>query len=1082
MLAETVTFTPARASASSRTALLQDLELFNGACEPLFDEITRLAADALRAPVALLTIVDAHRQFFVSGCGLPPTVSAVRETPIEQSYCRFTIESASPLVIRDARKNPLITGIGGPHGGAIAYLATPVLSREGVAIASLCVAGPEPSRWAQADLRLLDGLARVVTREIENRLAARKFATSEAERKAHAARLQVLVDNLPGSALMQYALAPDGAYRFLQVSDGFERLTGTPAAEAMRDAQTVLDRIPAPWRHTLAEVEARSAAELSDVDIELPLLVGRRSKHWLRIKSRPRREPDGTVIWEGVVSDVTEQRRTEASLALRNRQLDLLSRSADRLLLADGDEDAALDEVCNDIARTIGMEIFYLYRPGQEPQTLHLALSGGVSQQDRKRFSRVRYGKAPCGQVAELREKMIVEDLQLAALPGMELLRQAGATSYAGFPLLASGELIGTLCFVSASRTRLADGDVRTIETLCDQVATVMERTRLRREAQEHEMRMRLFVEQAPAAIAMLDRDMRCIAASSRWRASFDLPPDYADRSHHDLSSWLPAHLREAHLTALAGGELYAERERHVMPDGTVRHFRWECRPWRDARGRVGGVLAGCEDVSLRVEHEARLLESEARHRLANASLRRLVEGSPFGVYVVDADFRLTMLSRGARKTFENVRPLIGRDFGEIMRTIWHEPFASNMIECFHSALAGNAHFHFPDTTERRADRDDMESYDWKIDPITMPDGRPGVVCHFYDLTERHEHEKHVRMLMGEINHRAKNMLALVQAIAAQTASRSPGEFLPRFGERLAGLAAAQDLLVESEWRDVDLESLVRSQLAHFRDSLEDRRITIEGPRLPIEARAAQAIGMAIHELGTNAGKYGALAGEMGGVGIRWWIADDDVVVIEWRESGGPPVGEPQHRGFGSQVIGRLLEGTLGCTADIKFAPDGLVWTARCALARLAGDAPTLPNMQPLPMATGLPGPDGQARRHRVLVVEDEPLVALQIADTLIGAGFEVAGPAGSTDEACALIDEQGIDVAVLDFNLGDGTTSAHVAKMLRDRRVPLMFVTGYTSEQLGRPVGNAPVLCKPIAPAVLLNALNQLVAHSALH
>ena len=1074
MLAETLALEPDLSAAAARMALLRELDLFDGPRDPLFDEITRLAADALRAPVALLTIIDARRQFFVSGHGLPPELEATRETPVEASYCRFTIEAGKPLVIRDARTNPLIAAIGGPHPGTIAYLATPVLSREGVPIASLCVAGPEPRRWAKSDLRLLEGLARVVTREIENRSAARMFAESEAERKAQAARLQVLVGNLPDSALVQYSLSPDGTYRFLQASEGFEQLTGIRAADAMRDSRLVLDRVPAPWLQRLVEVEARSASELTDVDVELPINVGKRRKHWLRIKSRPRREPDGTIIWEGVVSDITGQRHAEASLALRNRQLDLLSRSADRLLLADGDEDAVLDEVFNDIARTIGMEMFYHYRP-VAPETLRLSLSGGVPANYRKRFGRVRYGQWMCGRVAERREKVIVEDLQLSTLPGVEVLQAAGATSYAGFPLLAGGELIGTLGFVSASRTRLADGDVRTIETLCDQIATVLERARLRREAEEHETRMRLFVEQAPAAIAMFDRDMRCIAASSRWRASFDLPEDYAGRSHMELIPDMPAHLREAHMTALAGGELCAERERHVTADGSVRYFRWECRPWRDARGKIGGVLAGCEDISLRIEHEARLVESEARHRAANASLRQLVEGSPLGVYVVDADFRLSMLSRGARRTFDGVHPLIGRDFAEIMRTIWEEPFASSVIECFRSALAGSTHFHFPDTTQRRADRGEMESYDWEIDSITMPDGRPGVVCHFYDLTERHEHEKHVRLLMGEINHRAKNMLSLVQAIAAQTASRSPGEFLPRFGERLTALAAAQDLLVASEWREVDLESLVRSQLAHFRDLLEDRRVVISGPRLPVEARAAQALGMAIHELGTNAGKYGALSGATGRVSIGWKTAGGDLI-MEWRERGGPTVSEPGHRGFGSQVTGRLLEGSLGCAVDVQFAPSGLVWTARCPLTRLTGEAPaTAAASARRTLVPDAAERQGGKRRRRVLVVEDEPLVALQISDTLTAAGFEVAGPAGSAEEACALVDAQALDAAVLDFNLGDGTTSAPVARRLREQGVPLMFVTGYTTDQLGPPAWDVPVLCKPITSAALLRALDRM-------
>jgi len=128
--------------------------------------------------------------------------------------------------------------------------------------------------------------------------------------------------------------------------------------------------------------------------------------------------------------------------------------------------------------------------------------------------------------------------------------------------------------------------------------------------------------------------------------------------------------------------------------------------------------------------------------RAAHDTFRHLVEQSPFGVYVVNADFRLVQVSAGAQKVFQNVRPLLGRDFADVLRRIWPEPFAGEAIGLFRHTLETGEPYHAPSTIERRRDSGELEAYDWKIERLMLPDGRWGVVCHFYDLSERQRYEE----------------------------------------------------------------------------------------------------------------------------------------------------------------------------------------------------------------------------------------------------------------------------------------------------------------------------------------------------
>ncbi len=229
----------------------------------------------------------------------------------------------------------------------------------------------------------------------------------------------------------------------------------------------------------------------------------------------------------------------------------------------------------------------------------------------------------------------------------------------------------------------------------------------------------------------------------------------------------------------------------------------------------------------------------------------------------------------------------------------------------------------------------------------------------FNDITDRKHEEEQARLLVEEINHRSKNTLAVVQAIARLSASSSTGtnagsdDFLPRFGERMRALAASHDLLVRNNWQSVSLDELLKTQLAPF-DDPTDARVTTEGPPLALSVVATKALGMAFHELATNSAKYGALSTATGTVRIRWSTdanktgngrdADDlasgtdgaSQLSLVWQETGGPPVSQPTRQGFGTTVTSRMTEDSTGGRVASDFAPDGLIWHLTCPLDGVA--------------------------------------------------------------------------------------------------------------------------------------------------
>lgn len=511
-------------------------------------------------------------------------------------------------------------------------------------------------------------------------------------------------------------------------------------------------------------------------------------------------------------------------------------------------------------------------------------------------------------------------------------------------------------------------------------------------------------------------------------------------------------------LSARAGEEARVEGLDAGADDYLIKPF--------SARELLARVSANLELARLRTEMTRELRESEAR-------FRNMADHAPVMVWVTETDGSCSYLSKSWYE-FTGQTPETGLGFGWL-DAIHPEDRPAAERE-FEAANAEQRSFKL----EYRLRHKDGE-YRWAIDAATPRTGPTGAFLGYigsvFDITERKMAEERTETLLAEVNHRSKNMLSLVQAVARNTASRSPGDFLQRFGERLQSLAASQDLLVNAQWGGVSLHELVRAQLGHFRD-LVGSRILLNGPTVEITPSAAQSLGMALHELGTNAGKYGALSNDTGRVEIDWAMERPEgspaTFSIVWREHGGPEVTAPTRRGFGADVIDRILARALQAAVTVEFASTGLHWRIECDARNVVTETAAAP---PLPLAR-VSDPGSAATTNsgaRVLIVEDEPIIAMDVAARLEDAGYQVLGPAGSVAEALYIINHASCEAVVLDINLGRETAEP-VAAHLRKLGVPFVSVSGYSTQQQPEIFKSAPSLTKPVTSPLLLQTLSALL------
>jgi PAS domain S-box-containing protein len=328
------------------------------------------------------------------------------------------------------------------------------------------------------------------------------------------------------------------------------------------------------------------------------------------------------------------------------------------------------------------------------------------------------------------------------------------------------------------------------------------------------------------------------------------------------------------------------------------------------------------------------------------------------------------------------------------------------------------------------------------------------------DITDRKEAEERQALLAREVDHRARNALALVQSIVRLTRSDTIKSYITAVDGRIGALSRAHTLLAQSRWQGADLARLVDEELSPYRMG-DGERIEAAGPDVSLEPRTAQTLALALHELSTNAAKYGALSVMSGRVELAWELRPDSLI-LHWTESGGPSTLPPASPGFGIRVISASVERQLEGEAKFEWRPEGL----HCSLAVPRGD-----KIEPLVRHAGghrMVGEDRPllplqlATGNRVLLVEDEILVAMMMRDILMELGFAVVGPFSRLSEAMIAAVHDEIDAGIIDVNLG-GEYVYPVADVLVARKIPFVFVTGYGVESIDSRFGYVPIVKKPI-------------------
>jgi PAS domain S-box-containing protein len=431
----------------------------------------------------------------------------------------------------------------------------------------------------------------------------------------------------------------------------------------------------------------------------------------------------------------------------------------------------------------------------------------------------------------------------------------------------------------------------------------------------ESETRFRLLANLVPAFVWMATPEGQFRFLNDRWyeytgqTVQQALPDGWVETLHPDdrartLVAWQRAVLL---------GAPYEIEMRHRRRDGSYRWYVSRAEPVRDSQGRITGWFGTSTDIHDMKVTEQALRESEAR-------FRNLADSAPVMIWLSDSDGRCTYASRRWYE-FTGETPETTLDFAWLGAV--HSDDRDAVEKAFREANESRGMYRV-DYRVRRHDG----AWRWVIDTAAPRFGDDGSFLGFVgsviDITERKQAEDRLKLLAREVDHRAKNILALVQVVIRQTRANSVADFIGIATGRLYALGRAHTLLSRNRWAGADFRRLVEEELAMFRIG-PGERVQISGPEVRLGPEAAQSFAMALHELTTNASKHGALSKPHGTVTLQWSGGKDAPLVLRWAEHDGPAVREPQRTGVGLDVITRIIGDQLGGVVTFNWRPEGVV-------------------------------------------------------------------------------------------------------------------------------------------------------------
>lgn len=1058
---------------AERLAALDRYGILDTPAEPQFDDLVTLAAEVCEAPIAVVNFIASGRQWFKAEKGI-----GIREMPLDASICRHVLLQPGLTVVPDLRAdprfdcNPLVTGEAGLRFYAGALVETP----DGLPLGTVCILDtrPRPEGLDARQGRLLLALARQVVAELELRRATW-------EREEEIVRLRATEAELRESERRFRGLFEQAAVGVMHSDlDGRWTLVNRRFAEILGydDPAELVGRTYAEMTHP----EDRAG----DVDLVRAIDAGerpfvRREKRYLR--------RDGSPVWVSVTVST-----------LKDEQ----GRPSHRVAIV---EDATERRAAQDREHAVREQ---LRTQADELAALYAAAPVGLTVLDRDlRFVRINERLAEINGVPvedhigrTVRE--VLPDIADAAEPALRRV-------LAGEPILGI-ELSGmTPAQPGVLRTwrenwlpiRDSEGAIAGVTISAEEVTG--EKAEERRQAFRLALTERLreledaqdildaatellgrHLDVAQVGFGEIDGTGEHVTIHRDW-SDGPLPSvvgtwrleDFGPALVGDMKAGLTAavsDLREDARTSAPEVQRAYEvlgirsllgvphlRDGRMVATLFVHHF--EPRPWS------ADEVALVEEVCGRLWSSVERARAEARLRSSEARFRALFEQSPLLVHIFDPSGRTVMVNPALLSTY-------GLPFEAAMAYNVLEdpqPFANGTRTLLERTFFDGQVMRTPPLRHDSARDAGARRQPW-IETVGFPIkdevGRiQEVVLLSQDVTERVESEERERLLAREVDHRAKNMLAVVQAVVELTRAEDIAGFKAAVAGRIRSLARAHSLLAAARWEGVEIGQLATDELAPFDRPGRDR-VRLHGPRLMLRPAAAQALGLVLHELVTNAAKYGALSAPDGTVDLGW-REEEGSLVLSWREKGGPAVEPPERRGFGSTLIRQSVERQLGGELRIDWRPEGLSAWLRLPADQIGGS-----EAKPAPRAAepSRPHRPGILAGRRVLVVEDEALISLELERAVSDLGGRVVGPAATVAEALRLVAGEAVDAAVLDLNLG-GERSEPVAQALREAGVPFVVSTGYGDEmELPPSFDGARRLAKPIGPAMLFGALSELV------
>ncbi|HEY8382785.1 MAG TPA: PAS domain-containing protein [Microvirga sp.] len=703
---------------------------------------------------------------------------------------------------------------------------------------------------------------------------------------------------------------------------------GLPPDEPITIAQLVAMRHPED-RERVAKVIKDAIATGSDYDVEYRVVRPDGSIRRILARGFAISENGVAVRMVGVTLDITEQESTREALERTERRQKLLLELNDSLRTLE-DPFAIMESASRMLGSFLGAaRVGYgEIDPAGETLSVERDWTDGTVPSVRGRYPFLHSGAAivaACRAGETIRIADTQADPRTASPEERAGYAGVGARAVLAVPVVKDGRLTGVL-FVHEPQPRdWTDDEARLVEDVAERTWLAFERAQAEADLRESEARFRAISEALPALVWVLDTELKLQYVNNRWIRYSNLTPEAAlgyswmEAIHPDDMKRIIADAPEL----VRNESAYSVEARYrSLPDGPYRWHVIQAEPIRNARGTFVGWCGASMDIHSQKESQDALRQSAVELQLA-------LDAARMGNWSWDVQTNLATLSGRAAEIF-GVPPNTVMTWTEI-QDLLRPSDAQHAAQAVEASLATGA----PYDVEYRVRRanDGQEVWVAAKGQVTRgPDGAAlGLTGVVQDITDRKLADERQHLLIRELHHRVKNTLATVQAIVGSTARTTSNidEFYQGFVGRIVSLAQTHNLLTEDLWQKASLTELLRNELGPY-EAADGQRVRITGPEIELPSEAAVPIGMAIHELTTNAAKHGALSTPSGRVEVEWRLSRDGdrpTMRFIWTERDGPPVRPPTRQGFGSRLLQRVLTTQLQADVHMDFQQEGMRFT-----------------------------------------------------------------------------------------------------------------------------------------------------------